>query len=266
MTTRIAAGQVSTAAAEVYEKDLVPALFGQWATPMLDAVQPQKGDRLADVGAGTGVVARAALQRVGPDGSVLAIDPNEGMLAVAQRLAPQLSVRRGVAEALPVGDAEVDCLICQFVLMFCTDRVCAIAEMARVCRPGGRVAVATWAAIDQLPGFAAMAELFAEVLGDWAAEAMRAPFAIGTADELDELLRTSFPDVTVERHAGQACFPSLDRWLDSEIHGWTLAEHVDAEQFETLRRRAAGHLDRFVAADGTVRFPAPALIAIAPVR
>lgn len=61
-----AAGQVSAAAAEVYEQFFVPALFGQWVEPVLDAVRPVDGDRLLDIGTGTGVVARAALRRVGP--------------------------------------------------------------------------------------------------------------------------------------------------------------------------------------------------------
>jgi ubiquinone/menaquinone biosynthesis C-methylase UbiE len=74
-------GQVSTTAAEVYEEFFVPALFAQWAAPMLDAVDARLGERLIDIGTGTGVLARAALRRVGPTGSVIAVDPNEGMLA-----------------------------------------------------------------------------------------------------------------------------------------------------------------------------------------
>ena len=48
---------------------------------------PCEGDRLLDVGAGTGVVAECRTRRVGATGSVIAVDPNEGMLAVAERLA-----------------------------------------------------------------------------------------------------------------------------------------------------------------------------------
>ena len=96
-----AAGQVSRAAAEVYEQFLVPALFGQWVEPMLDAVSHVGGDRLLDVSTGTGAVARAALRRVGAGGSVVAVDPNDGMLAVAKRLTPGLDLRRGTAERLP---------------------------------------------------------------------------------------------------------------------------------------------------------------------
>ena len=83
--------------------------------------------------------------------------------------------------------------------MFFSDRAKAIGEMARVLRPGGRVGVATWAAVEELPGFAAMVDLFGAELGDWAADAMRAPFSIGTAEALGDLLRPSFPDVAVTR-------------------------------------------------------------------
>lgn len=263
MKSPIPGGQVSTSAAQIYEKSLVPALFGQWVEPMLDSVNPVEGDRLLDVGAGTGVVARAALTRVGETGSVVALDPNEGMLAVAKRLAPALDVRRGVAEDLPLGDDEIDCVTCQFALMFFADRARAISEIARVTRPGGRVAVATWAAVEELPGFAAMVDLFGDELGDWAAAAMRAPFCIGRPDELGDLLRPTFPDVAVVRLEGEACFASLDDWLHTEIRGWTLSERVDDEQYERLGRAAVERLNEFVDDDGCVRFAAPALIATA---
>ena len=263
MKSRIAAGQVSTAAAQIYEHTLVPALFDQWVEPMLDAVRPTEGECLLDIGSGTGVLARAALRRVGTTGSVIALDPNAGMLAIAEQLAPALNIRCGYAEEIPVGDRQIDCLTCQFALMFLSDRQRAISEMARVLRPGGRIAIATWASVDELPGFAAMADLFSDELGDWAADAMRAPFSIGTAEALDGLLRPSFPDVSVERHEGRACFRSVDDWLYSEIRGWTLSEHVGDDEFDRLRIGASERLSGFVGADDQVSFTAPALIATA---
>ncbi len=168
-------GQVSTPAAEVYEKFFVPALFSQWVEPMLDAVGAGGGDRVLDVGTGTGVLARGALRRVGSRGRVIAVDPNDGMLSVARRTAPQLDARRGSAEHLPVATDEIDCTTCQFALMFVGDRAGSAREMARVTRPGGCVAVATWTSIETSPGYAAMADLLGEEIGDWAAEALRAP-------------------------------------------------------------------------------------------
>lgn len=257
------AGQVSTAAAEVYEQFFVPALFGQWVQPSLDAVHPTEGERLLDVGTGTGAVARAALARVGATGSVVAVDPNEGMLSVAARLAPGLDVRRGVAEQLPLDDDAADCVTCQFALMFFEDPVRAVAEMGRVVRPAGRVAVTTWAALEESAGYAEMVDLLAEVLGDWAADAMRAPFCIGTAERLGDLMRPSFPEVVVRRHEGQARFASLEQWLHTDIRGWTLADNVDDEQFDRLLDRARVRLNRFIGPDGQVHFAAPALTATA---
>jgi len=264
-STDAAAGQVSTAAAEVYEQFFVPALFRQFAEPMLDVVAAGDGDRLLDVGAGTGVVGRAALKRVGGRGSVVAVDPNEGMLTVAERLAPAMDTRRGVAEQLPVDRAEMNCVTCQFALMFLSDRRRAVEGMRRVLRPGGRVAVATWASVGDSPGYAAMVELLEEEIGDGAADALRAPFCLGTPELIGDVLRQSFEDVTVVRREGQARFTSLDDWLYTEIRGWTLAEHIDDDQYARLRRAAATRLARFVTGDGAVRFAVPALIAAASV-
>jgi SAM-dependent methyltransferase len=194
---------------------------------------------------------------------VVGVDPNDGMLAVAMRLSPQLDARRGVAEQLPVEADKIDCLTCQFALMFFTDRQRAISEMARVIRPGGRVAVATWAAAQESPGYAAMIDLLADEIGEWAAEALRAPFCVGTADQLENVLRPQFPDVAVQRRTGYARFRSLDNWLHTDIRGWTLADRINDAQFARLSARAGERLGRFVAGDGSVSFAAPALIATA---
>ena len=208
-STDAAAGQVSTAAAEVYEQFFVPALFRQFAEPMLDVVAAGDGDRLLDVGAGTGVVGRAALKRVGGRGSVVAVDPNEGMLTVAERLAPAMDTRRGVAEQLPVDRAEMNCVTCQFALMFFSDRRRAVEEMRRVLRPGGRVAVATWASVGDSPGYAAMVELLEEEIGDWAADALRAPFCLGTpgADRRRDATVVRRRDGGPPRGSGSIHFP-----------------------------------------------------------
>ena len=107
-TTDAARGQVAAAAAEVYEEFFVPALFGQWAAPMLDAAGVAAGDAVLDVGCGTGVVARAAARRVGPTGEVVGLDRNDGMLAVAARSLEPVTWRQGVAERLPFDDGRFD--------------------------------------------------------------------------------------------------------------------------------------------------------------
>ncbi len=256
-------GQLSMAAAERYERLFVPALFEQWPRRLLDAVGAGQGDRLLDVGCGTGVLAREAVDRVGVLGEVTGVDPNPGMLAVARRLSADATWLEGVAERLPVGSASVDVVACQFALMFCTDPVAAAQEMARVLRPGGRLVVATWADIASNAGYDALAGVVRDVAGDLAADALLAPFRLGRESVLQRLLGLAFPDVTIATHVGRARFPSLAAWLTTEVRAWTLDDLVTEEQYVEMVARAPTDLGRFRTPDGTVDFAVPALVATA---
>ena len=92
-------GQVTRSAADVYDEFFVPALFAPWAAPVADAARINAGNQVLDVACGTGVLAREAAARVRPSGSVIGLDRNSGMLAVAMRKAPEITWREGVAEA-----------------------------------------------------------------------------------------------------------------------------------------------------------------------
>ena len=71
--------------AEVYDELFVPALFAQWGPRMAEFAAIERRQRVLDVGCGTGALACAAAERVGPKGRVVGLDPNEQMLAVARR-------------------------------------------------------------------------------------------------------------------------------------------------------------------------------------
>jgi SAM-dependent methyltransferase len=211
------------------------------------------------------VLAREAARRVGPDGSVIALDPNEGMLAVGRRAAPVIEWRSGRAEALPFADSAFDAVVSQFGLMFFEDRVAALKEMWRVLRPGGgRLAVAVWDALDRSPGYAAMTALLRRLFGDRIANEMRAPFVQGDPEELRSLFaQAGIPDVEVRTLDGTARYPSLEAWVRTDVKGWTLADLIDDAQYRTLLEEAARELSPYVQADGTVVFRSPAHIATA---
>ena len=80
--------QLGGNAPEVYERYLVPAIFGPWAPIVIAQAELQAGERVLDVACGTGVVARLAAQHVGAAGHVTGLDINPGMLAIARSLAP----------------------------------------------------------------------------------------------------------------------------------------------------------------------------------
>lgn len=254
-------GQVVATAAEVYEQFFVPALFGQFVELLLDATGVESGHRVLDVGCGTGVVARGAARRVGPGGSVVGLDANKGMLAVARGIAPDLPWREGVAEALPFGDDAFDRVVCQFALMFFRDRPAALAEAARVARPGGRIGVAVWAPVEQSPGYAAMVDLLGRLFGPEAAGALQAPFVLGAPEKLGSLLDGPLTDVTVTRIDGTAHFASVEDWVHTDVRGWTLAEMIDDDEEARLVEAARTEMAALVNPDGSVSFAAPALFA-----
>lgn len=256
--TDVEQGQVVASAAEVYERFFVPALFSQWTAPVLDAGRVGRGSAVLDVGCGTGVLAGAAATRVGDEGHVAGVDVNEAMLAVARRVRPTVEWCSGPAEHLPFDDAAFDCVVSQFAAMFFADREASVAEMARVARPGGHLALAVWDVIEASPGYAALADLLTRLFGPEAGDAVRAPFSLGQAS-VDRLLAPVSENAAVERCAGVARFDSLHDWLHTEIRGWTLAGTIDDDGFERLEREAAHELQRFVGPEG-VAFPVSALI------
>jgi SAM-dependent methyltransferase len=75
-------------APELYERCLVPAIFGPWAEDLVVAAAPRTGERVLDVACGTGIVARLAAQQVSAQGVVVGLDLNTAMLAVARSLSP----------------------------------------------------------------------------------------------------------------------------------------------------------------------------------
>jgi ubiquinone/menaquinone biosynthesis C-methylase UbiE len=254
-------GQVIASAAEIYEEFFVPALFAGWPDRLADAAHVRPGQRVLDVACGTGVLARGVAARVGAEGSVVGLDINDGMLAVARRSIAPIEWREGRAEELPFEDASFDAVVSQFGLMFFEDRAQALREMMRVLKPGGLMAVAVWDSLDHTPGYGAMVALLQRLFGDEAANRLRAPFVLGNKTSLQNLFaEAGIPNADIASHMGIAHFPSLDSWMYTDIKGWTLADLIDDAGFKRLLTDAQRILSRFVMPDGSVRFDAPALI------
>jgi ubiquinone/menaquinone biosynthesis C-methylase UbiE len=112
--------QVAGNAAEIYEEYLVPAIFEPWARNLLDRAAPRPGERVLDVACGSGIVARLAAEQVGAAGTVVGVDINPGMIAVARKNAGAAGVewKEGNATALPLPDGSFDLVTCQQGLQF----------------------------------------------------------------------------------------------------------------------------------------------------
>ena len=248
--------------AEVYEEFFVPALFRHWGPVIAEAAGIRAGQRVLDVACGTGVLAGAAADRVGPDGTVVGLDPNEDMLAVARRKSRRIEWRGGRAESLPFPDESFDAVVSQFGLMFFEDRKAALREMMRVLRRGGRLAVAVCDAVEHSPGYGEVARMLQRLFGERVADAFRAPFSLGDPELLLSLSADAgVAGAKVDRREGTVRFASIDSLISTErACVWTLGGMLDDAQFERLRTEARQSLRPFVQADGTVAFGMPALL------
>jgi demethylmenaquinone methyltransferase / 2-methoxy-6-polyprenyl-1,4-benzoquinol methylase len=122
--------------------------FGQdprWRHAAVEAVQAAPDDRVLDVATGTGMVAQALVRRYGC--TVVGLDQSEAMLERARArlerdagLAQRVSLVVGEAEHLPFEDGEFDHLTFTYLLRYVDDPAATLRELARVVRPGGRVA------------------------------------------------------------------------------------------------------------------------------
>jgi demethylmenaquinone methyltransferase / 2-methoxy-6-polyprenyl-1,4-benzoquinol methylase len=122
--------------------------FGQdprWRRAMVGQVEAAPDDRVLDVATGTGMVAAALVRRYGC--SVVGLDQSLEMLAGARgkldadpRLAERIELVRGEAESLPFGEGEFDHLTFTYLVRYVDDPSVVLRELARVVKPGGRIA------------------------------------------------------------------------------------------------------------------------------
>jgi ubiquinone/menaquinone biosynthesis C-methylase UbiE len=210
--TRDEQWQLTGSAAERYERVIVGGFLRRLAERFLEDVPLRPGDRVLDVACGTGVVARLAAPRVGRSGSVVGLDLNEGMLAIAGRHAGDgaaIRWQQGDAAALPFGAAEFDVVLCQQGLQFFPDRARALQEMRRVVVPGGMVALNVFGRPSRLN--TALAEGLARNLDAGVARVSLAPFALGDPAALRATL-------------AQGQFSSV------EVRDWVLERRVEPTQ------------------------------------
>ena len=131
-----------------YDRVAAALSFGQdprWRTAMVEAIGARSDERVLDVATGTGLVAQLLVKRYGC--KVVGVDQSPQMLAAAQArvatdklLAERVSLIQGEAEHLPFGDDEFDHLTFTYLLRYVDDPGATMTELARVVKPGGRVA------------------------------------------------------------------------------------------------------------------------------
>lgn len=194
------------------------------AEVLVDAAELRAGERVLDLGSGTG---NAAILAAAAGARVTAVDPSQRLLGVAQQTAAQrgldVTCLLGDASQLPMPDSSVDCIVSNFGIIFASDPRDAASEVARVLKTDGRMLFTAW-----LPGGApgalsAMAQdLVREALGagssppqgfDWHdTTAVRKLFA-SHAMQVDPLIR----------HPLTFTATSPEAYLDTELSNHPMA-------------------------------------------
>jgi SAM-dependent methyltransferase len=225
--------------------DRISRSFSSAIEHCVDRLNPTPGERIADVATGTGWASRS-VARLGAQ--VVGIDIAGPLLDAAREIAMEQNIaieyRLGDAEALPLSDGEFDGVISTFGVMFVPDQQRAASELARVCRSGGRLAIAAW-----LPESNAIK--LRQVLQPYAPTppvAPPSPFVWGTPEWLTATLGRDF-SLGFEEDVVHARFSSSAAAWDTYTEGFgrlcAVAEADDEAQRKELRAAFVSWVDQF---------------------
>lgn len=200
--------------AEVYEGHMVPALFLRWGEALVEQMAVAPGDRVLDIACGSGAVTRVLARAVAPGGSVVGVDLSPVMLGLAEGLGLDgVEFHEGDATSLPVEDGGFDVAVCQQGLQFFPDRAASLAEMHRALKPGGRVGISCWRAVDDQPFFKNFDDAV-EAVGLKPGTVPNVPLSFPDAGALQEAVEAAgFTDVQVERQERASVWPDYPAYI-----------------------------------------------------
>ncbi|GAA3599471.1 class I SAM-dependent methyltransferase [Kineosporia mesophila] len=221
--------------AGAYER-IAPQLLSA-AREIVAELAPRAGERVVDVGCGTGT---AALLVAGSGASVVGVDPSPRLLEVARAEAEAralpVTFMAGEGADIPLPDASVDAVVSSFGIIFAPDAEAAGREVARVLRPGGRLVLSAWLREGALAGQARVRqELLDAVRADdvapgdeaehggergWVDGPVRRPLALFAWHDRDALAGLLGPlgfSVTTRDHALAFVDASVEAFVDGEL-------------------------------------------------
>jgi ubiquinone/menaquinone biosynthesis C-methylase UbiE len=242
----------SRAAASGYEQAF--ALVTRHFSPFLirDGRVGRPGQRVLDIGTGTGLAAEAALAAVGPSGHVTAADLSPDMIERArERLggAPNVTIRVEDGQALTFPDNCFDSVICSSALMLFPDPGRGLAEFYRVLRPGGHAAVS----VNTVPEGAYTFRVFAIIARYEPAlrPMVSRMFALGTEGRLGPLFtQTGFQDVSIATRSHRFPMPSFDAYFEQFERGWGVVGQAFLALSEANRQSVREEVRRDIGGSG----------------
>ena len=244
------------------------------AERLVDLLEPRPGQVILELAAGPGDTGFSALPRLLPGGRLVTTDVAPEMLDAARRRAAELGLEDVSfavedAAALTFDDDAFDGILCRWGLMLIPDMDAAAAEMRRVARPGGRVALAVWASPDANEWMTASGRAALELgLTEPPDPEAPGPFRLSGEGALEAVLSgaglsvQAIEDVPLMWHAS-----SVDEWWEistdmSRLLALLRAQLTD-DQLADVRQAAERRLARYLDPDGTLAVPSLARVAVA---
>jgi SAM-dependent methyltransferase len=225
-------------------------------------LDPQPGEHVLDVATGTGWGARRVAAR---GATVVGIDFGADLIAAAKAAAVEagleIDFRAADAEQLPFEDHSFDAVISTYGVMFVRDPEAAAAELARVCRKGGRIGLTTWPADGSVAG---LFKVMRPYMPEPPSPPPPSPFAWGSPERVRQLLGADF-DLRFE--TGTTVLRARDGTAIWELfvmgYGPTkaLAASLDSERRESLKRDFIAYHEGFTSELG-VAMPRDYLLTI----
>ena len=250
---------------------LIAQMFAPLTSGLVEEARIKVGQRVLDIGGGTGEPALTISSIVGPTGSVMHTDPVAGMVETTQAEA----ARRGLtnihfnqcsADDLPFADSTFDAAVSRLSAMFFVDPVTAVREALRVIRQDAYVSFAVWGPEEANPFFSTITDVVDRFL-EVPPQDPDAPdaFRFAVPGKLAGIMETAGAKNVMERRLNfeiKAAISFEQFWqLRTEMSG-TLREKIAGlapAQLPTIRQAAADAAQRYFAS-GTMSFPAEALI------